>query len=109
MFNVLARPTFTRTVKVSSPDGDGLREDSFVATFVWVPSDELQAFETDTTEGIKDLLRDVIVSAADLVGDNDERLEWSSDLLEGLLAWSNVRAALLLAYNSAWVEEKRGN
>lgn len=109
MFNVIARPEFTRLVEVRRPAGAGVTTEQFNATFRWVPSDELEAFDSGTNEGIKDLLRTVLVRADDLVGEDNEPLAWDGDVRETLLSWSNVRVALLLAYNKAWVEEKRGN
>ena len=115
MFNIATRPTFTRTVEVQSPDGDGLRTDTFKATFNWVPSDELEKFDAKTTDSIKGFLRAVVVRCEDLVGEAEDGsgkpvpLPWSDEVREALFAWSNVRTALLLAYNKAWLEEKRGN
>lgn len=109
MFNIAIRPEFTRTVKVQTPEGEGVREDDFRATFRWVPSDELEEFDNRTTEGIKDLLRAVIVRCDDLLGEGDKPVAWSDSVREQLLGWSNSRLALLLAYNTGWVEEKRGN
>ena len=109
MFNIETRPEFTRTVKVQVPEGEAVREYDFRATFVWLPSDELEEFDNRTTEGIKDMLRAVIVRCDDLLGKGDKPVEWSDGVREQLLGWSNSRLALLLAYNSAWTEEKRGN
>lgn len=109
MFNVLAKPTFTRTVKVKFPSGDGVETASFKATFLWVPSDELETFDRDTTEGIKEMLRHVLVSASEIVDDDGKELPWDDELREQVLGWSNARVGLLLAYNSGWIEEKRGN
>lgn len=109
MFNITTRPEFTRTVEVRSPEGDSVRTDTFQATFRWLPSDELEQFDDATTDGIKGIIRAVLVRCDDLVGEDDKPLDWSDDVLEALLTWSNVRLALLLTYNKAWVEEKRGN
>jgi hypothetical protein len=106
---VITRPEFTRRVEVRTPSGDGVKTESFSATFRWVPGDDLEGFDSNTSEGVKDLLRSVLVRADELVGTNDEPLAWSPEIREELLSWSNVRVALLLAYNKAWVEEKRGN
>lgn len=109
MFRVTARPEFTRTVTVRSPEGDGLRSETFRATFRWLPTDEIETFDRDSADGIKDLLRAVVVRCDELVDDAGELLPWSDDLRETLFGWSHVRFALLLAYNAAWTEEKRGN
>lgn len=109
MFNITQTPQFTRTVKIQTPEGDGVRTDDFQATFRWLPSDDLQEFDTSTTDGIKDLLRTILVHCGDLLGDDDQPLKWSETVRETLLGWSNARTALLLAFNTAWSEEKRGN
>lgn len=109
MFRVTNRPAFTRTVSVRTPEGDGLRTETFRATFRWLPSAEIESFDTDSAEGIKDLLRAVIIRCDELVDDDNEMLPWDDALREAVLGWSHVRFALLLAYNSAWTEEKRGN
>lgn len=109
MFNIVQTPEFTRTVDIQMPEGEGVRTEQFRATFRWLPSDTLQEFDNRSTDGIKDMLRAIIVRCDELLGDDDRPLEWSDTVRETLLGWSNARAALLLAYNAAWVEEKRGN
>lgn len=109
MFNINQRPEFTRTVTVETPEGDGIRRDTFSATFRWVPSDELAAMGGDTTEDIKSMLRHVVVRCDELIDDNGEALPWSPDLLEQLMGWSNVRLAMLTAFNMGWVEAREKN
>lgn len=109
MFNVVTTPKFSRTVTVKVPDGDGHSEQTFKAYFKVVKDDELQGLSWFETDHVKDVLRKVLMSADDLVGDDNKPVPFSDDVREGLLSLPYVRVALLKTYTLAQIQDAAGN
>jgi len=109
MFNVVTVPTFSRTVKVKVPDGDGHLEQSFKAHFKVLPSDKTEGLDWSDTTGIKAFLREALISADDLVDDKEQPMSYSEEIREGLLNLPYVRVALLKTYSLAQIQETLGN
>ncbi|AZV77933.1 hypothetical protein EBB79_08510 [Parasedimentitalea marina] len=109
MFNVVTVPTFSRTVKVKVPDGDGHLEQSFKGLFKVVPSDQSEGLDWFETEGVKEFLREVMISADDLVDDKEKPIPYSEEIREGLLNLPYVRMALLKTYTTALIQDALGN
>ncbi|MEQ9281218.1 MAG: hypothetical protein RLO16_01480 [Marinovum algicola] len=106
MFNVTARPTFTRTVTIQTPEGDGFREDSLKATFKVTPSAE---FNLHRLEDQKAFLREAVTNLDEVVGEDDAPIPFSAELLDQLLGLDNVRLAMMSTYSAAVSKFKLGN
>ena len=109
MFNVVTVPKFSRTVKVKVPAGDGHVEQSFKGLFKVVPSDRSEGLDWFETGDVKAFLREVLISADDLVDDKEKPMPYSEEIREGLLNLPYVRLALLKTYTTALVQDTLGN
>lgn len=109
MFNVVSNPTFTRTVPVSVPSGDGFDEQSLKATFNLLTDEETAAFDVSTTDGVKGFLRAAIVSLGDLADEAGEPVAYSPAILDSLLDRGYVRLALLTTYTRSQIKAVTGN
>lgn len=110
MFNINHTPKFTRSVTVRKPEGDGIREDTFKATFVAMTDQQLSEFNTSTLDGQKDLLRAVTKDLGDIVEDDDKtEIPFGPDLLEMVLQDGAARTAMLETFTTAVVECRLGN
>ncbi|MEP1330104.1 hypothetical protein [Pseudophaeobacter sp.] len=109
MFNVVSNPTFTRTVPVSVPSGDGFDEQSLKATFNLLTDGEKEAFDVSTTDGVKDFLRAAVVRLDDLADEDGKPVAYTPEILEGLLGRGYVRLALLTTYTRAQIKAVTGN
>ena len=81
MFNVTARPSFTRTVTIQTPEGDGFREDSLKATFRVTPSSE---FNLHRVVDQKAFLAEAVTGLDEVVGEDDAPIPFSAELLDQL-------------------------
>ncbi|MEQ8340064.1 MAG: hypothetical protein RID15_13805 [Marinovum algicola] len=106
MFNVTARPSFTRTVTIQTPEGDGFREDSLKATFRVTPSSE---FNLHRVVDQKAFLAEAVTGLDEVVGEDDAPIPFSAELLDQLLGLDNVRLAMMSTYSSAVSKFKLGN
>lgn len=84
MFKVTREPKFTHPVKVCVPVDGGHREETFKATFRVIPIDDFS--DTTTLEGQQELLRKVIFSLDDLIGDDEKPAPYSDELRDQLIA-----------------------
>jgi hypothetical protein len=108
MFVIDAAPTFTRTVDVKVPKGEGFETQSFQATFRVIEETEAETTIGDT-EPVKDMLRARIVSMDDLADANGKKVPYSETVREQVLNLPYVRLALIAVYNRALFGEIAGN
>jgi len=109
MFKIVENPEFTHKVRIMVPTDGGHAEQSFRARFRVVPTDESEAGQLDTDEGLNAFLRAAWVGAEELVGDDGSPLPWSDGLRDTLLGLPYVRLALLSTYMSAITRAVSGN
>lgn len=91
--------TFTHPVKVYVPSDGGHVEQEFKATFRVVDTDKISS--VDTLESETDLLKEIVVGLDDIVGDDGEKLPFSNELRDKLIALPFVHRPLLTAYLAA--------
>jgi len=109
MFNIDARPTFTRTVEVQVPSGDGFEKQTFIATFAALETDEIDAFDLFTNAGTDAFLRSVVVSLDDIAGNDGALIPYSEELLDRMLKKQCVRIGLYRSYAVSISGEAAGN
>ena len=97
MIQIKATP-FTRKVKVKFPCGDGIKSESFSATFKVLSTKELNAI-TDHTDidGQNAILRQVVLGFADVM-DGDKPVSFSKASLEQILDNPFITKALMESY-----------
>jgi hypothetical protein len=109
MFKIVETPEFTHTVRVMVPTDGGHAEQTFRARFRVLRTSEVEAFETDSIDGLLDMLRAVFVGAEDLVDAEGNALPWSDAVRDALLDLPYVRAALARTYWDAITKARAGN
>lgn len=109
MFKIISNPEFIHEVKVMVPVDGGHEEQVFKARFRVLSDDQMEGYDTSTTEGLKDFLRLAWVGASDLVGEGKEPAEFNDQVKEQMLGWTFCRIALLRTYTAAMVKARAGN
>lgn len=107
MFKVVAEPTFTVPVTVCVPVDGGHKDQTLKVKFRVVDVDELG--EASGLEGQQKLLKRVVCGLEEVVGDDDQALDYSDELRDQLIAVPYVRAAMLQTYLAAIAKTKVGN
>lgn len=107
MFKLVAEPTFTHTVKVTVPIDGGFAEQTFKATFLVIPVDEMT--DTSSLEGQQDLLRRVVRSLDEIVDDAGEPIPYSERLRDQMIASPYARVGLYDTYLAGVFKARRGN
>ena len=109
MFNIDEKPTFTRTVTVQVPKGEGHDAQTFKASFNVLDDDEFDAITLGDAEKVKAMLRKMVCGMEDLANAVGEVVPFSEEILELMLRKSYVRVALVRAYYSGAIEDRAGN
>lgn len=109
MFIVDDRPTFTREVKVLVPEGDGHREEKIKATFLVIPTSEIDAGKLGTGEGTKEFLRTAVVRLDDLVDKAKQPVAYTDAVRDLVLDLPYVRVALANKYFDEVSKAAEGN
>jgi len=109
MLKIVDEQTFTRTVSVRVPTGDGFATETLKATFRVLPTDHTDVADFETEAGVRGFLSDAIACLDDLVDDAGKPLAFNDDLLQQVLTIPYVRAALLRAYLDNVGGAKEGN
>ena len=109
MFKIAKTPRFTHVVPIKVPVDGGFDEQTIRATFEVITDDEFASFDTMTAEGLKDLVRKILVRLDDMVDEQDKPLPYSDDLRDQLLELPYMRLGLLRGYQSAMIGAKAGN
>lgn len=110
MFKVTSEPQFTHDVKVQEPVDGGFRVSTFKIRFRVIPMDKLKSDSGEEGEvAQKESLRKVIVSMSDLIGEDDQPLQYSDELRDQLLDIAYVRLAILQTYTNAITKVRTGN
>ena len=107
MFKVTSEPKFTHPVTVCVPSDGGHVEQTFKATFRVLDAGQLS--DDGSVEGQIQDLRSVLVTMADLVGEDDQPVSYSDALRDQLITLPYVRIALLNAYIRGVTKAKSGN
>ncbi|QBR36032.1 hypothetical protein ETW23_07640 [Leisingera sp. NJS201] len=100
MFNIIERPTFTRTVKVRVPKDDGVDEQDFKATFNAMDDDALNGLGMADVEGTKEFLRQAVASLDDLAGADGKPIPYNDEIRETVFKLPYARIALMAAYHN---------
>lgn len=108
MFVINTKPTFTRTVEVKVPKGSDFEIQTFKATFQVVEETE-DAITVGDTVALNDMLRERIVSMADLEDADGKTITYSKAVRDQVLSLPYVRLALMATYNKAMFGEIAGN
>jgi hypothetical protein len=108
-FNIQARPTFRRTVKVRVPDTDGAHEETMVAVFKVATDDELKGVDLDTEAGTIDFCRRIVVRLDDLADADKKPVEFTPEVFEQVLAMPHARVALVRTYTREVLTAAAGN
>ena len=107
MFKIATSPEFTHTVRVQVPVDGGHEEQTFDCRFRVVDDpDEKSLLAVD---GVKQFLRDIIVSFDDLADAQGKPVSYSDAVRDRILALPNVRLALLRTYRNALSKAQTGN
>ncbi|WIY25064.1 hypothetical protein [Parasedimentitalea psychrophila] len=109
MFNIVTIPKFSRIVKVQVPEGDGHTEQTFKAHFKAGKDDGIMSLKWNEVEPIKKALREVLISADELIDDKGKPVSYNDEVREGLLCLTYVRTALLKAYIIGQTQDTSGN
>ncbi len=109
MFNIDAKPTFTRTVTALVPRGEGVDPQSFKATFNVLDDEDIDGVPLGDVEKVKELLRKMVIGLDELVDAAENAVPFSDQVLELVLKKSYVRLALIKAYYSGADEGRTGN
>ena len=107
MFKVTTDPRFTHPVKVFVPVDGGHKEQTFKATFRVEDVEQLEQVQDEL--GQRGVLERVIVGMSDLVGDDDQPLEYNDALRDQLIGVPFVRIALFRTYLEAVTKARAGN
>jgi hypothetical protein len=105
MFKISKNPIVT----VPVPFFVNGEDQSFTATFEILPSARIQPGALDTDEAQTTLLVDATKDIGDLVGDDEQPLTFSRDVLDAVIGRFDSRQAMLTAYMEACQETIRGN
>ena len=100
-FRVSKTRTFTAPVHVG--------DESFTARFHSLSDEELQPFDGPGADKQKEFLRRSVATLDGLLGDDDKPLPYSTEVLEQMIAYPDLRVAMLLAYNDGLYRAKAGN
>lgn len=107
MFKIDAEYTFTEEVKLNvTQDG---KNPTFDCTFKALEDADVKKFDERTVDGQKEFLRAVVTDFSGLLGDDDEPMPFSSELLEKVIARAYVRAPMLMAYSLGLNSARLGN
>ena len=109
MFKIAKTPRFTHVVPIKVPVDGGFDEQTIRATFEVITDDEFASFDTMTAEGLKDLVRKILVRLDDMVDEQGKPLPYSDDLRDQLLELPYMRLGLLRGYQAAMIGAKAGN
>lgn len=109
MFKIVEKPEFTHPVAVMVPVDGGHREETFKARFKVLSSDQEDAFDVTTSEGMKEYLRHIWVGFEDVADEAGNGLTWNDETRDRMLSTSYIRLALLRTYTAALVKVKAGN
>lgn len=83
-------------------------DETFSVTMRLLPDAQVEKFSDDEA-GNTEFLRMAIVDLSGVVGDDDNPLEFSSELVETMLAYVDLRVAMLRGYRKAIVSAQAGN
>ncbi|UWQ76831.1 hypothetical protein [Leisingera sp. M658] len=109
MFNIIERPTFTRTVKVRVPKDNGVDEQDFKATFNAMDDDAFNGLGMMDIEGTKEFLRQAVVSLDDLTGADGKPIPYSEEIREAVFKLAYARVALMGAFHNGMMGALPGN
>lgn len=109
MFNVDAKPIFTRTITFDMIDPTSGQPQSFTATFRALSDEERAAFDLTTVDGSKALLRAAVQSIDGLIDEDGKPAAYAGPLRERLLDLGWVRAGLAIAYFAGLNGMREGN
>lgn len=95
-FRLAQKPTFKARVRVTLPNQKGGFDTSeFMAEFKRCTTDELLEYEKDRTSSY---LPKVLVGWSEMIGDEDEPVEFSEENLKALLQISNALIGVRTAF-----------
>ncbi|EEW59764.1 conserved hypothetical protein [Ruegeria sp. TrichCH4B] len=109
MFNVEETPSFTRTVKVKVPKGEGHEEQTFKAAFNVVDDEVIEGVPLQNTAEVKKVLRKMLTGMEDLANTAGEAIPYSDEIREKILKLPYVRIALIAAYYDGVTDQRSGN
>ncbi|MCT4554629.1 MAG: hypothetical protein N4A53_08080 [Pelagimonas sp.] len=82
---------------------------SFDATFKLLSDEELREIKFVTPDVEKDFLRQVVLDLGDIEGAAGEKIAFSSELLEQMIANVDLRSSMLTAYYTTRAKGLAGN
>ncbi len=107
MFKVVTRPKFRHSVPIMVPIDGGHAEQTMAVTYqVARDQDETQL---NTSEGMIEFLKDVVISVSDIVNEEDEPVPYNDALRDQLLSLPYVRVGWLRGYLAAVTKGRLGN
>ena len=96
-YNIDIEPIFTSTVKVTIPNGRGVRTEQFDATYRALDMTEIEELDMVSLNGRKDFLRKAIISIDGVVGKGGP-IAHSPELVERMIRRNWDHTALLAGY-----------
>lgn len=99
---IAEKRTFSRTIYTA--DGQ-----DFVADFVIISDEEADLAHTGGVDGDKAILRAIVHRLSDIETDDGLPVPYTPDVLEQVIDFTDLRIALLRAYNEGRIEARRGN
>lgn len=109
MFKVNTRPTFTRTVTVHVPHGEGFVEETFKATFCLLDSEDSAPERFTDEDGQRLFLEQAIVSLEDIADEDGKVIPYDTAVRDAVIRRLDARSALTRAYYAALGEAQAGN
>ncbi|MBN8955730.1 MAG: hypothetical protein J0H17_03935 [Rhizobiales bacterium] len=108
MFNVTARPTFRREVKINTPEGDGFKQESLTATYRLLKGEEIDTHDLNTAKGTTGFVCAALVRLEGVTDDTGE-IPYTDVLRDQVLEWPHVRVAIANAYFDEVGKARAGN
>lgn len=109
MFQIVKERTFIREVKVNTPGRDEAKEESLIAVFKFLDSEDARKHDLTTAIGTDAFLKEVVIELRDLTDENGQPLTPSAELTASVLKLQFVRNALVSAYFEVVTGAKSGN
>ena len=105
----MENPSFIRTVKVSTPAGDGYEQETLKVTYRALPVDEAKTFDFDDADGVCAFLERVVIGVDDVIGADGKPMPYTDALRDTLINIPYVRIALAQTYFEAIAGARAGN
>ena len=109
MFKVDPSRTFTRTITVITPEGDGVVTETFKVTFNYLSTDETKEFDLSTAGGTTEFLRKAVARMDDLTDVRNNPLPYTDAVRDSVFVMPLARRAITREYFATLDKAAEGN